>query len=790
MKKLCMKIMSFCIGLSLIMPSMVFAKNPVDNIEPTDYMTDFDTLQPGRIKYYISHKYTLSENDIDFTKDLIIYNGSLEGNIIEPGFMDTAITQDGKSYKAVKNSHLIEKYEAMHPGYTLQAYTSGAKPNFANSVSEKFDEFIQSKTESDGEISLNSQDMEYIKNLLAYYQKDKSIYLDVYYVPVRNVFYNCISLKHLYPVSEDVKMINNPDNFIEYDGTYTDKNNSEAVETDYTDDPVKIEYGKTFKTEDYANEFLIDNWEEDHPGYTLWPMPVHIDFQTNNGKDTDIMSALYYIPLPDEDDDHTRVTVKYGCEDPYSDSTTNTKYASDSKYKVKNITAQFISYGKKGEEIDFAPLSAVSSVLALDAEPTPIQLNRFFYGTTQDLHLDESVMYELNDPIIGTYSPDVIFGVDTRYYAFQTDKHSIEDAKSLPEYEKVIGASVFDLGLPYDRMDAVYSDYQYAQANVKFKKMCQPELMDYLSCIENDEYSYQATTPVCSGQHYPQAVVPTEIFLNCYITKTKKPTEVPVDQPKEEPNEQDPKVQSPSKEEGKETSVITTPRETPSPKTEPQSLQTSNNISISVKDGKAKIEKVTGDVISLPSTVQKDGKTLPVTSIAKNAFSDNNDITEIVIPKTVTEIGENAFKNCINLEKVTIGKNVKKIKNGAFMGCASLQTVSIPTKVKAIPKNCFKNCISLSKVSGMKNVTSISDSAFENTAIKTIVIPAKVTSIGKKAFYECGDLISVTFKGKKIKTIKAKAFKETGKRTKYKLPKAAKYKSKLAKAIDKDAIIK
>lgn len=55
------------------------------------------------------------------------------------------------------------------------------------------------------------------------------------------------------------------------------------------------------------------------------------------------------------------------------------------------------------------------------------------------------------------------------------------------------------------------------------------------------------------------------------------------------------------------------------------------------------------DVISIPSHVTYEGKTLPVTSISVSAFKDRESFTSVIIPNSVTSINERAFSGCSSL---------------------------------------------------------------------------------------------------------------------------------------------
>jgi len=51
--------------------------------------------------------------------------------------------------------------------------------------------------------------------------------------------------------------------------------------------------------------------------------------------------------------------------------------------------------------------------------------------------------------------------------------------------------------------------------------------------------------------------------------------------------------------------------------------------------------------ITIPETVDYDGKTYSVTSIGEGAFKGFFYLTSITIPNSVTSIGNDAFQNCL-----------------------------------------------------------------------------------------------------------------------------------------------
>ena len=64
-----------------------------------------------------------------------------------------------------------------------------------------------------------------------------------------------------------------------------------------------------------------------------------------------------------------------------------------------------------------------------------------------------------------------------------------------------------------------------------------------------------------------------------------------------------------------------------------------------------------------------------ITEIGKNAFSQNENITDFVTFNNIKTIGDCAFENCKNLETIIISKGVESIGDSAFVGCENLKEV-------------------------------------------------------------------------------------------------------------------
>ncbi len=185
-------------------------------------------------------------------------------------------------------------------------------------------------------------------------------------------------------------------------------------------------------------------------------------------------------------------------------------------------------------------------------------------------------------------------------------------------------------------------------------------------------------------------------------------------------------------------------------------------------------------IINIPEKVMFEGSTYEVATIAKEAFKDCKDLTEISIPKTVTKIGGHAFKGCDNLRTVNynanncvsaaevVGKSVSSafedckgittvnfggdvvnIPEYLFWGCTGLTEITIPENVQQIGGAAFIDCNALSKITinAIRCIRMSSDNnrpAFVGAPITTVEFGPLATTIPDYAFYGCKTLTSIT----------------------------------------------
>ena len=207
--------------------------------------------------------------------------------------------------------------------------------------------------------------------------------------------------------------------------------------------------------------------------------------------------------------------------------------------------------------------------------------------------------------------------------------------------------------------------------------------------------------------------------------------------------------------------------------------------------------KQSGDVV-IPSTITVDGKDYDVVGIGNYAFSGNENVTSVSIPKTITTIGQDAFSNCnptsvyindleawcninfvsqysnpiygqsvdcgnlfLNGELVTdlvIPSTITKINDYAFNRCDCIESLTIPNSVTSIGRWAFWACENLKSVNLPNSIRSIEEAAFAACYnLTSVIIPNSVTSISSYAFAHLRNLSSLTISSS-LSTIKENTF--------------------------------
>lgn len=94
-------------------------------------------------------------------------------------------------------------------------------------------------------------------------------------------------------------------------------------------------------------------------------------------------------------------------------------------------------------------------------------------------------------------------------------------------------------------------------------------------------------------------------------------------------------------------------------------LTSLEDLTVEVTEADGSIAYYTGD-ITVPETVEWNGRTFTVTAIGESAFYYNQDITSVNMPASITSIEHYAFSHCSQIDSIIIPDNVTYIGAQAF----------------------------------------------------------------------------------------------------------------------------
>ena len=98
--------------------------------------------------------------------------------------------------------------------------------------------------------------------------------------------------------------------------------------------------------------------------------------------------------------------------------------------------------------------------------------------------------------------------------------------------------------------------------------------------------------------------------------------------------------------------------------------------------------------------------------IETGQYCEREDITIVVLPKSVRHIGDYAFAGCKNLTHIELQEGVTEIGECAFADCKSLKMIDIPQSTRLIGTEAFANCSELRQVTLPRLFDSLSPTLF------------------------------------------------------------------------------
>ncbi len=129
---------------------------------------------------------------------------------------------------------------------------------------------------------------------------------------------------------------------------------------------------------------------------------------------------------------------------------------------------------------------------------------------------------------------------------------------------------------------------------------------------------------------------------------------------------------------------------------------------------------------------------------AKHIYDTNNqEITDLVIPEDITSIGYNAFCRCEGLKSVTFHDKLTYLGANSFYSCTGLTNVEIPASIKTINEGAFMRCSNLASVTIPEGIETIGFEAFAHSGLKTLTLPSTIRDMSQ-SFVSCEQLETLT----------------------------------------------
>lgn len=105
----------------------------------------------------------------------------------------------------------------------------------------------------------------------------------------------------------------------------------------------------------------------------------------------------------------------------------------------------------------------------------------------------------------------------------------------------------------------------------------------------------------------------------------------------------------------------------------------------------------------------------------------------------IEQIEDYAFTGANNLTSIILPRSIKRIGLAAFSG-VPIRTINLPDGLSIIGTAAFGGCSKLTDVELPKTLENIEDEAFSGCAMSSITIPESVKHIGNRAFFICPNL--------------------------------------------------
>ena len=134
--------------------------------------------------------------------------------------------------------------------------------------------------------------------------------------------------------------------------------------------------------------------------------------------------------------------------------------------------------------------------------------------------------------------------------------------------------------------------------------------------------------------------------------------------------------------------------------------------------------------ITVNNEVVFEDHTYVVSSVAANAFSGSEELTNVTLPTTINTIGKQAFRDCKKIQVINLPEGLQNIEDEAFLYCSSLKDVYLPQTLQTIGSKSFGKCTNLQTVTCRCTEVPVTNvTAFADVNLKSAVLFVPSASI-------------------------------------------------------------
>jgi hypothetical protein len=149
-----------------------------------------------------------------------------------------------------------------------------------------------------------------------------------------------------------------------------------------------------------------------------------------------------------------------------------------------------------------------------------------------------------------------------------------------------------------------------------------------------------------------------------------------------------------------------------------------NGIQYLISDSEVTVMGYIGDEKSL--VVPAEIESYPVTDIGEGAFSDLEELENVILPDSVKNISDHAFNCSRHITNITLGNGLETLQRSVFLNCHSLESVTLPASFKGFNSDSFFNrsTKSIFVAPDNTNFASVDGVLFDKSETELLIMPS------------------------------------------------------------------